>query len=77
MSEKVRLSSAARDKSPCEGCTERFTACHDRCPKDERGQYGFKEYRNRIEQVKDARRQYEMKYNPYFHNYKEEHHESK
>ena len=27
--------------SPCNGCTERFTACSDRCPKDERGEYGY------------------------------------
>ena len=26
--------------SPCKGCTERFTACSDHCPKDERGEYG-------------------------------------
>lgn len=27
--------------SPCNGCTERFTACSDRCPKDKRGEYGY------------------------------------
>lgn len=26
---------------PCNGCTERFAACSDRCPKDERGEYGY------------------------------------
>jgi hypothetical protein len=27
---------------PCNGCTERFIACSDHCPKDERGEYGYK-----------------------------------
>ena len=30
------------DKCPCYGCTERFTACSDRCPKDARGELGYK-----------------------------------
>ena len=33
------------DKCPCHGCTERFTACSDRCPKDARGEYGYKAWR--------------------------------
>ena len=28
--------------APCKDCAERFTACHDRCPKDERGEFGYK-----------------------------------
>jgi hypothetical protein len=28
------------DPCPCNGCTERFTACSDRCPKDARGEFG-------------------------------------
>lgn len=27
---------------PCNGCTERKTACSDNCPKDARGEYGHK-----------------------------------
>ena len=34
------------EKCPCGGCTERFTACSDRCPKDARGEYGYKAWRN-------------------------------
>lgn len=30
---------------PCNGCTERFTACSDRCPKDARGEYGHKAWK--------------------------------
>ena len=33
-----------RDKSPCLNCTERFLACHDRCPKDKRGERGYKAF---------------------------------
>ena len=32
---------------PCNGCTERFTACSDRCPKDARGEYGYKAWRDK------------------------------
>lgn len=37
------------EKCPCYGCTERFTACSDRCPKDARGEYGYKTWRVRHE----------------------------
>lgn len=32
---------------PCNGCTERFTACSDRCPKDARGDFGHKAWKER------------------------------
>lgn len=35
------------ETSPCKGCTERFTACSDRCPKDARGEFGYKAWRER------------------------------
>ena len=38
--------------SPCKGCTERFTACSDRCPKDARGEYGYKAWKADIEAEK-------------------------
>lgn len=31
--------------NPCDGCTERFIACSDRCPKDQRGEYGYKAWK--------------------------------
>lgn len=36
-----------REMSPCNGCTERVTACSDRCPKDARGEYGYKAWKMR------------------------------
>jgi hypothetical protein len=36
-----------REDSPCKGCTERFLACSDRCPKDARGEYGHKAWKER------------------------------
>ena len=47
-----------RDDNPCKDCPERFTACADRCPKDERGEYGRKAYKAEIDRVNENRRQY-------------------
>ena len=44
--------------SPCNGCTERFTACSDRCPKDARGEYGYKAWRADCQKVKAAQKEY-------------------
>lgn len=38
-----------REDSPCKGCTERFLACSDRCPKDARGEYGHKAWKERYQ----------------------------
>lgn len=43
---------------PCKGCSERFQTCHDRCPKDERGEFGYKAWKNEIQRVKKAREEY-------------------
>lgn len=37
---------------PCQGCTERFIACSGRCPKDKRGEYGYKAWRADCEEEK-------------------------
>ena len=47
-----------RDKSPCNGCPERFTAFSDRCPIDERGGYGVKAWNRYVEEVKAKRKAY-------------------
>ena len=47
-----------RDVNPCRDCTERFIACSDRCPKDERGEYGRKAYKAEIDRVNKNRRDY-------------------
>ena len=52
------LTGPVRDSPPCHGCTEKFEACHDRCPKDLRGAYGYKAFRKQIEEVKAARAAY-------------------
>ena len=50
-----------RDDSPCKDCTERFTACWDRCPKDERGEIGHKAWKAEIKRVNKAREEYAIR----------------
>lgn len=49
------LPSAIRDVPPCKCCTERFTACHDHCPKDARGEFGYMAWKAEVARVKKAR----------------------
>lgn len=56
-----RIVLSIRDDSPCNGCTERFTKCHDRCPKDARGEPGYKAWKAEIERVNKAREEYAMR----------------
>lgn len=58
MNDKSRINCGIRDKSPCTGCTERFTACSDHCPKDERGEFGYKAWKAKIEEMKQTRKNY-------------------
>ena len=53
-----RIPSQIREVSPCKGFTEKFTACHDRCPKDERGEFGYKAWKGEIKRVKQTREEY-------------------
>lgn len=53
-----RIVVSIRDDSPCNGCTERFAACHDRCPKDARGEPGYKAFKAEIERVKAVKEEY-------------------
>lgn len=41
---------------PCKDCIERFTACHDRCPKDKRGEFGYKAWKKQIEEEKQKQK---------------------
>ena len=50
-----------REMSPCNGCTERFPACHGRCPKDERGEPGYQAWRKRLDEVNKKRKEYNNK----------------
>ena len=62
-----------REKPPCKGCTERCVIesfnCHDRCPKDERGELGYKAWKSRLDEINKRRKEYEAKpfvqYNPF------------
>lgn len=53
-----RIPKQIREDTPCNGCTERFLACSDRCPKDERGDFGHKAWKAEIERVNKARKKY-------------------
>lgn len=44
--------------SPCKDCPERFPACSAHCPKDARGEYGYKAWRVDLEAEKKARAEY-------------------
>lgn len=44
--------------SPCKGCTERSTACADKCPKDARGEYGYKAWKAALRKQQAAEREY-------------------
>ena len=58
MNKNSRLNLGCREKSPCADCTERFLACSDRCPKDKRGEYGYKAWKAYIEEIKRKRKEY-------------------
>ena len=40
------------DPCPCKGCTERFPACSGKCPKDARGEYGYKAWKEQYQAQK-------------------------
>ena len=44
--------------TPCKHCTERFIACSDNCPKDARGEYGYKAWKADYRKLKAAEKEY-------------------
>ncbi len=54
------IHSPTRTDSPCKGCTERTAEpnCHDNCPKDSRGEYGYKAWTAEIELLKKERKKH-------------------
>ena len=58
MKDTQRLYGTSRDISPCKDCTERFTACHDHCPKDERGEFGHHAWLKRRYEIEKERKAY-------------------
>ena len=49
------------NKSPCKDCPERFYACSDKCPKDLRGEYGYKAWKAEFQKEKAAEKEYNRK----------------
>lgn len=47
--------------SPCKNCVERFPACSDKCPKDKRGEYGYKAWYADYKKVQNAEKEYKRK----------------
>ena len=43
---------------PCKDCAERFTVCSDKCPKDARGEYGYKAWKAKLRKQQAAEREY-------------------
>ena len=53
-----RISFNIRDMAPCKDCKERFLACSDKCPKDARGEFGYKAWKAEINRVNEEREKY-------------------
>lgn len=58
MDDPTRIPGIIRGVTPCAGCTERFEACWGKCPKDERGEYGYKAWKDEIQQMKEKKKAY-------------------
>ena len=74
--EEKRLAGVVRNAPPCKGCSERFQACWGHCPKDERGEFGYKAWKAEIKRVNKAREEYARqnakKYRYYYFGRKED-----
>ena len=46
---------------PCKDCHERFYACSDKCPKDARGEYGYKAWKAELQKEKAAEKEYKRR----------------
>lgn len=58
MIDEKRMPKLIRNETPCKDCVERFIACSDRCPKDQRGEYGYKAWKASIYLVKKVKKNY-------------------
>ena len=58
ITDEQRITGAVRGAPPCKDCAERFLACHDRCPKDERGEFGYKAWKAETKRVNMDRAEY-------------------
>lgn len=53
-----RINGTIRGPAPCKDCSERHTACWGKCPKDARGEYGYRSWQADIQKVKENRNAY-------------------
>lgn len=61
---EIKLRTGIREEAPCRDCPERFLACSDHCPKDERGEFGYKAWKATIKEINEKRNAYyNEKYN--------------
>jgi hypothetical protein len=54
-----RITMGIREVSPCNGCPERFTACSSKCPKDARGERGYKAWKAELDAANEKRKEYD------------------
>ena len=54
-----RLPGVMRGVSPCTECKERYPGCHDHCPKDSRGEYGYHAWKKDVQTIKDKKKTYD------------------
>ena len=41
---------------PCKDCSKRFLGCHDNCPKDAQGEFGYKAWKESWRKEQDDKR---------------------
>lgn len=58
MKDSQRLPNPYREPSPCKDCPERFLACSDHCPKDARGEFGYKAWKAQNQEIENRRKAY-------------------
>lgn len=56
--DESRIRESIRDVCPCKDCTERFIACSDKCPKDKRGEFGYKAWIAKLREVQAKQKAY-------------------
>lgn len=72
MVDASRIHGVMRGTSPCADCTERFSACHDNCPKDKRADPkdpGYKMWKAQTDEVKKKKQSHKK---AHFDDYKAE-----
>lgn len=59
MNDNYKFHTGNREEAPCKGCPERFPACSDHCPKDARGEFGYKAWKARFDEINNKRKAYD------------------